>query len=521
MTREPCVLGLDLGTSQVKALLCGPDGRVLGQDMADYSLRTPRAGWAETDPEDWWRAAGVAVRAALAGLPADAEILGLAIAGQMHGVVLAGEEGEALRPAITWLDRRAVAEAAEYSRFPADALAALGNRPSPGMAGPTAAWLSRHEPELFGRARWLLQPKDWLRMRLTGEAAADPTDASGTLLYDMARGRWAADVTAALGLDARLLPPLRPPGSVAGRLRPDAAACLGLPAGLPVATGAADTAASLLAAGLPGPGWGLLTLGTGGQWVVPVAAEAAVTADPSGQTNLFCAADGGAYRLAAAQNVGVTLGWVTTVLRASWADLYGTAARPWQDGTPVFRPYLADERWDSLATGDGGAPDGGRSGVRGGAWEGLALVHGREDLLRAALEGVAFLLRTRLEDLHQAGCRAERVVLAGGGSRDPSWRRLLSDVFGLPLHMASTPWLSARGATLIAGVATGLYDTWSDAARSVPPPQPAIPADGTDGTAAGTAGADGTDGTAAGTAGTDGTAGTAGPEAHYQRFRTC
>jgi xylulokinase len=481
MTTEPAVLGIDLGTSQVKALLCSRSGEVLGQGIAGYSVRAPRAGWAETDPDDWWHATATAVRAAVD--PAGRDVLGLAIVGQMHGAVLTDTRGAPLRPAILWLDRRSSAEVEDYRRLPEQMRAALGNPPSPGMAGPTAAWLSRHEPEVYRQARWLLQPKDWLRLRLTGEAAADPTDASGTLLYDMGHRRWAMEVIEAMGLRAELLPPLRDPADIAGSLRHDAASYLGLRAGLPVAVGAADTAASVLAAALPGREWALLTLGTGGQWVVPVinGKPDASQLDPSGQTNLFCAVDGGAYRLAAAQNVGVSLDWVNSILRTSWADLYATAARPWQPGTPLFLPYLAGERGDHPAAGPGGA------------WEGLSLAHQREDLLRAALEGVAFLLRTKLEDLHRMGGRPEKVVLAGGGSRDPSWRRLLGDVLQLPLFTASTPWLSARGATLIAGVATGLYPAWAAAARSIRPPQPAADA---------------------------GDAGSSDPaEEHYQRFR--
>jgi len=460
---DTAVLGIDLGTSQVKALLCGPDGRVLGKGIAAYSVRAPRAGWAEIDPEDWWEATAAAVREAGAADRAGRDIAGLAVVGQMHGAVLTDAGGTALRPAILWLDRRSSAEVGNYRRLPADLRSALGNPPSPGMAGPTLLWLSRHEPGTYGRARWLLQPKDWLRLRLTGEAASEPTDASATLLYDLGRGRWATEVAAALGLRTDLLPPLRSPAEVAGHLTPGAAARLGLRPGLPVAAGAGDTAASVLAAGLPGPGWALLTLGTGGQWVVPVtsADPAAGGLDPSGQTNLFCAADGGAYRLAAAQNVGVTLDWVASILRTDWPELYGTAGRPWRPDTPVFLPYLAGERWDDGAAG------------AGGAWQDLSLAHRREDLLRAALEGVAFLLRSKLEDLQRMGCGPEQVVIAGGGSQDPAWRRLLGDVLGLPLSAASTPWLTARGATLIAGMAAGQYATWAQATGSVPPPEPA------------------------------------------------
>jgi xylulokinase len=243
------VLGLDLGTSQVKALLCAPDGTALGRGRAGYQVAAPRPGWAEADPDDWWQATCAAVRAAVG--PAPAEVAGLAIAGQMHGLILCTERAVVLRPAITWLDRRAEAETEDYQRLPEDLRAPLGNAPSPGMAGPILLWLSRHEPGVYRQARWMLQPKDWLRLQLTGPgagAATDPTDASGTLLFDLARGTWATGTARALGLRTDLLPAIGPPAGIAGPLRPAAAEQLGLRPGLPVAIGAADTAASLLAA---------------------------------------------------------------------------------------------------------------------------------------------------------------------------------------------------------------------------------------------------------------------------------
>ena len=376
LSRPRAVLGLDLGTSQAKALLCAPDGTELGQGTAGYQVATPRPGWAEASPEHWWQAACTAVRAAVG--PASAEVAGLAVAGQMHGAVLCTERAVALRPAITWLDRRAEAEADDYWRLPGDLRARLGNAPSPGMAGPILLWLSRHEPDAYWQARWMLQPKDWLRLRLTGQAATDPTDASGTLLFDLARGEWATDLVRALGLRIDLLPAIRPPAEIAGPLLPAAAEHLGLRPGLPVAIGAADTAASLHAAHLP-PGWGLLTLGTGGQLTIPFPATPDSdipfpdNPDPDGATNLFRSVDGGTYRLAAAQNVGVTLDWVRRTLGAGWDELYDTAARPWRADTPVFLPYLAGERWDHRGT--------------GGAWTGLTLAHRREDLLRSRSRG--------------------------------------------------------------------------------------------------------------------------------------
>jgi xylulokinase len=488
---RPAVLGIDLGTSQAKALVCAGDGTVLGQGVAGYRVSTPRPGWAEADPGHWWHATRTAVRSAVG--PVRAEVIGLAVVGQMHGLILWAERSGVLRPPIIWLDRRASAEVADYQRLPADLRARLGNRPSAGMAGPLLLWLSRHEPGAYRRARWMLQPKDWLRLRLTGSrapAATDPTDASGTLLFDLARGAWATDVARALGLRTDLLPDIRPSAEIAGTLLPAAADQLGLRPGLPVATGAADTAASLLAAQLPGTTllaaappaalraaappaadrWGLLTLGTGGQLIVPSAPDPDIPfpdypdpdspsrdhgrdrADLSGTTNLFRSVDGGTYRLAGAQNVGVTLDWVRRTLGASWDELYGTAARPWQPDTPVFLPQLAGERWDDRGS--------------CGAWIGLTLAHQRDDLMRAALEGVAFLLRGKLDDMRAAGASPTKIRLAGGGTRHPAWRQLLADVLAVPLHPAGNGWLTARGAALIAATDTGMLTGASTPDRS-------------------------------------------------------
>jgi xylulokinase len=450
------VLGIDLGTSQVKALVMDAGGEVLGRGRAGYRVVAPAEGRAETDPEDWWRATVMAVREALAeaagggatgGRGAVPEIAAIGVAGQMHGVVLAGEDGTATRPAIVWLDRRASAEAARYEELPAGLTAPLGNQPSPGMAGPILCWLVSHEPDAVRSARWALQPKDWLRLRLTGLAATDPTDASGTLLFDLRRGAWAGGLIGALGLPAGKLPEVREPTEIAGRLLPEPARELGLPPGTPVATGAADTAAALYAAGLETApvAFALLIVGTGGQWVVPEAGFR-----PAANTHLFRAVDAGFFRLAPLQNAGAALDWVRGVFGVTWQQLYDTAARPWRADTPVFLPYLARERWDPATT---------------GGWSGLTLHHQRDDLLRGALEGVAFLIRRRLEDLRAAGHHPEAAIVGGGGATLPGWRQLLADALGIPLYPADTSWLSTVGAARTAAVA-GMEGAGDARARS-------------------------------------------------------
>jgi xylulokinase len=473
--KRRAVLGIDLGTSQVKALVMAPDGEILGRGRAGYQVVSPGEGLAETDPAEWWRATAVAVREALRA--AEVEVAAVGVDGQMHGVVLADAAGNAVRPAILWLDRRAAAEAAQYRELSAELTRPLGNQASAGMAGPMLCWLVAHEPDAMRRARWALQPKDWLRMRLTGRAATDPTDASGTLLFDLARGAWADGLIQALGLPAEKMPPVKDSAEVAGRPRQQPAGELGLPPGIPVAVGAADTAAALYAAGLgERDGWALLTIGTGAQWMVPESEFRAVE-----NTNLFAAVGaagrgnravsggagsesavgggaaggravgGGFYRLAPVQNAGVALDWVRGVLGVSWQRLYATAGRPWRADTPVFLPYLARERWDPALA---------------GAWEGITLGHDRDDLLRGAIEGVAFLLRKRLDDLRAAGHQPEAVLLGGGGATHPGWRQLLADVLALPLHPADTSWLSAAGAARVAAAATGMEGTGESRGRS-------------------------------------------------------
>lgn len=419
------VLAIDLGTSQVKVLCLGLDGTILGQGTAGYPVASPRPGWAESDPELWWRAVRAAVQAS-----APAEVAAIAVTGQMHGVVLCSERHSVLRPAILWLDRRAAAEAARYADLADVQRAALANVARPGAAGPILLWLRAHEAASYEQARWQLQPKDWLRFRMTGDASTDPSDASGTLLSDVPGSAWAFDVISALGLRESLFAPVRSPAAVAGVLLPDAAADLGLPAGVPVVTGCADTAASLHAAALPGPEWALLTLGTGGQWIVPVPATAGL--DPSGNTNLFRSVSG-LYRLGSGQNIGVTLDWVRGVLGVPWSSLYDAARLPARDGLR-FEPWLVSER--------GHAP--------GGGWTGITLAHGREDLLRAALGGVAGLLRDWLADLRAVGCAPEKVMIGGGGSRNPAWRDLLAETLGISLYPAGALWLSAHGAARLA-----------------------------------------------------------------------
>jgi xylulokinase len=461
------LLGLDLGTSSVKALLMAEGGAVLGEGSASYAVRAPRPGWAESTPEDWWTAVLEATGAAVGRL--GAEVTSLGLSGQMHGVILVDELGLPLRPAIIWADARSGAELAAYRGLDEDLGRRLANPPAVGMAGPSLLWLRDQEPDAYTSARWALQPKDWLRMRMTGEAATEPSDASATLLYDLLADDWAYAQAEILGLRTELLAPLFPSACVAGTLEGDAAGELGLRKGLPVAAGAADTAAAMLGTGLLRPGPVQLTIGTGGQVVTP---REGPEPDPHGRTHLYRAAVPGLwYSLAAIQNAGLALEWVRKVLGASWKDVYEEAfAVPPGSGGVTFLPYLSGERTPRFDP------------VARGAWTGLGLDHTRGHLLRAALEGVAFALREALEALEDLGTIAPELRLAGGGTGGGSgapWRQLLADVLGRPLWLLPdeiSSVASARGAAFLAGLACGVYPAAQDTLPLTPEPEnPILP----------------------------------------------
>jgi xylulokinase len=444
------LLGLDLGTSSVKALLMAEDGDTLGEGSASYPVRSPHPGWAESSPEDWWNAVVEATQTAIGRRGAEVAAIGLS--GQMHGVVLADDRGRSLRPAILWADTRSAEQLATYRGLDEDARERLANPPAVGMAGPTLLWLRDHERETYTSARWALQPKDWLRLRLTGEAAAESSDASATLLYNLFSDDWDNTVVEALGLRPGLLAPLVASAEVAGTLTREAAKFLGLRAELPVAAGAADTAAAMLGGGLLRPGLVQLTVGTGGQIVAP---KSAPVPDPHRRTHLYRAATPDLwYSMAAIQNAGLALEWARNTLGASWHDVYeeAFALSPGAGGV-VFLPYLSGERTPRF---DADAR---------GAWVGLGLEHGRGHLLRAALEGVAFALLEGLEALEEAGTTIPELRLAGGGTAEEPWQQLLADVLGRPLRVLPggvAAVASARGAALLAGAAAGVYRSWED-----------------------------------------------------------
>ncbi|KWO21966.1 FGGY family carbohydrate kinase [Burkholderia ubonensis] len=447
------LLGIDLGTGSVKLVTLDPDGVERAVASEPYALSSPQPGWAEITPDAWWDAL---VRAA-ARLPADerAQVAAIGFSGQMHGVVLIDAAGRAVRPALLWPDTRAarLAAAADWPDAP--------NPVAPGMAGPLLRWAAASEPAALRAARWAVQPKDWLRIALGGDVAADPSDACATALATP-DGAWDAARLDALGLPRALFAPVRASTAPCGGLAAQAAAALGLPAGVPLATGAADTACAALGSGLVADGDALLTTGSGGQIVV---LADRLPAARRGLHRYRAAAGGGYYTMAAMQNVGLALeavrGWLGY---ASWPAAYDDAFAQPASERLSFLPYLSGERSPWMN------PD-----ARGG-WLGLGLGDTRGAMMRAAFEGVAFALRAGLDAIRAEGAEgaegAERravasLRLAGGGSVDPRWRQLLADALGASLDALDCPNAATRGAALLAGVAIGHWR--EDALRALAP----------------------------------------------------
>lgn len=436
------LLGIDLGTGSVKALLLDADGTVLAEASHPYPVQSPKPGWAETDPELWWSSVAIVVRQVVANSSYPVEAIGLS--GQMHGVVLVDKDEQPLRPAILWADMRSSDVLDIYERLPANLRLRLANPITAGMAGPTLVWLRQEEPDIYTAARWILQPKDWLRLRLTGEVFAEPSDASGTLLFDVRSDQWAFEVIEALHLRTDWLPALVPSSQIAGYLTEQTAHELGLEAGLPVVAGAADTAAAMLGSGLLDPGSVQLTIGSGAQIITPLLQP---KADDSLRTHLFRAAlPKQWYQLAAIQNAGLALEWVRGILGLNWAEVYEAAnsVPPGCEGL-TFLPYLAGERTPYLDP------------QARGTWVGLGLYHTRSHLMWAALEGVAFAIKQGMEAIATLDVPIPSLRLAGGGTLEPAWRRLLATVLQVPLYSITIPAASARGAAILAGLGIRAY----------------------------------------------------------------
>ncbi len=459
-------LGLDVGTGGSRAVVVdGDSGRVVATATSEHApFDSPRAGWAEQDARDWWRASCEALRAALAqGARRGGEIGAVGLTGQMHGAVLLDGRDEVLRPALIWCDQRTEAQCrALTEKVGAGRLIELTCNPAlTGFTLPKLLWVREHEPEVWGRVRAVLLPKDYVRLRLTGDKATDAADASGTLLFDVARRGWSRAMLAAAELDERLLPRVYESPAVTGSVSVAASAETGLRAGTPVVAGAGDQAAGAVGMGVVRPGAVSATIGTSG---VVFAATDKPALDALGRVHTFCHAVPGRWHvMGVTQGAGLSLRWFRDQFGAGADDgrdpyerLCAEAARaPAGAGGLLWAPYLMGERTPHLDP---------RARA---ALVGLTAHHTRAHVIRAILEGVAFSLRDSLEIFREMGVPVESVRLGGGGARSALWRQIQADVYGRVVEMVSAEEGAAYGAALLASVGAGAWPTVDAACTAI------------------------------------------------------
>ena len=415
-------LGIDVGTSAVKAVVASERGEVIAQASVPLALQRPRAGWSEQSPVEWWQASSAAVRS----LPADVRqsVVAVGLAGQMHGAVLLDSASAVLRPAILWNDGRSMPQCLALERAEPRTREITGNIAMPGFTAPKLAWVREHEPDAFARVATVLLPKDYLRLRLTGERISEMSDASGTLWLDVGRRDWSGDMLAATGLERRHMPSLVEGSQVAGRLRPDVARELGLGEVI-VAGGAGDNAASAVGIGVIAPGQAFLSLGTSGVLFV---VNDRFRPNPARAVHSFChAIPGRWHQMAVMLSAASCIDWVAAL--AGYPDVPSAVAaaeaRGLRADTPLFLPYLSGERTphnDPRAR---------------GTFFRMDNETGSADLVMAVLEGVAYGLAEGLDSLLAAGGAVDEISVVGGGARLPYWLRLLASVLGRPLVLRS------------------------------------------------------------------------------------
>lgn len=459
------LLGIDVGTTGTRALITDDSGVVAGAATVDHApFASPRTGWAEQHPDDWWRACRAAVPRVLetAGLDASA-IAAVGFSGQMHGATLLDGSGAVVRPALIWCDQRTQAECDDITeRVGRRRLIELTSNPAlTGFTAPKLLWVRRHEPDAWARVRRVLLPKDYVRFRLTGLHATDVADASGTLLFDVGGRRWSKEMLRALDLDAALLPEAFEGPQTTGSVSAAGAAATGLVAGTPVVAGGGDQAAGAVGMGIVQPGAVSVTTGTSG---VVFAATDRPSLDPDGRVHTFCHAVPGRWHvMGVTQAAGLSLRWFRDRFgsgpddgRDPYERLADEAMRvpAGADGV-LWAPYLMGERTPHLDP------------QARAALVGLAASHERGHVIRAILEGVAFSLRDSLEILREMQVPVEAIRVGGGGARSALWRQVQADVYGQAVETVAAEEGAAYGAALLAGVGVGVWPNVDEACSQV------------------------------------------------------
>lgn len=462
---KPVSVGIDLGTSGLKAIAVTAEGERVAEANASYPLLTPKPGWTEQNPADWVGAARKTLSELAEHLGGQYQPVAIGLSGQMHAATFLDAKGEVIRPAPLWNDQRTGEACAEIERTVPrkELIQRTGNPAVTGFQLPKLVWLREAEPENFARVAHMLLPKDYLGYVLTGRMVTEPSDASGVGALNLAAKNWDRDILSALGLNQEIFPEVIPSYAVSGKLSAEWAKSTGLPEGLPVIAGAGDNAGAAVGLGLSKsrPDMGSMSLGTSGVLFAPLETP---TPEPEGRIHLFCHADGGYHFLGVTLSAAGSLQWYRDKLAPGvpFDELMREAeAAPVGSDGLVFMPYLAGERSPYLD------PD-----LRG-SWLGLSLAHGRGHLTRALLEGVALSLRDVLETMRPL-VKLERLLAIGGGSRSDLWLSIVGSALHLPLARTEIEEGPARGAAILGLVGAGVYGSVAEALEATAPQQTAL-----------------------------------------------
>ena len=455
------LLGLDIGTTGVKALVIDEAGRTLASHTDEYPLSTPKPGWAEQDPAHWWRATINATKAVLARAEVSgADISGIGLSGQMHSSVFLDENDDVIRPALLWCDGRTTKQRnwiTETVGGDDEMRSLVSNPPLEGFTIPKVVWLRDEEPGNFERLRTLLLAKDYIRFKLTGEKLMEVSDAAGTAMFDVVNRRWSDEIMKRLDLPREMLVPVRESVDDCGHVSAAVAELTGLKAGTVVAGGGADNTCGAVGTGIVREGRVLSSLGTSG---VVFAHTNTVKVDPAMRAHTFChSVPEQWYLMGVMLSAGGSLRWLRDTIaqtersEAQHADrdaydiMSETAqAAPVGSEGLMFLPYLSGERTPH------------KDANARGAFIGLSLRHERSHVMRSVFEGITFGMRDSMHIMRELGLEIRQIRATGGGARNPFWRQMQADIYGAPVVTVNNSEGPAFGAALMGGVAASVFD---------------------------------------------------------------
>ena len=462
-------LGIDLGTSSVRAILIKSEGNVAAVSSGEYPVHIPVSNWAEQDPNEWWTSTCRAIKEVIkkSSVPPE-DIKAIGLSGQMHGLVLLDKNGDVIRNAIIWLDKRTSKQCEEIrQKIPEGELYQItGNPLSTGIFGPTLLWIKQYEPDSYERIYKAILPKDYIRYKLTGSLATDPSDASGTLLFDLEKREWSSKIINALDLNEEVLPIILETSEFAGKTTDDCEGEIGLHPGTKVITGGADQIMASIGNGAIEPGVAAIALGTGGQLITTTHQ---FKVDTKRRIHTFCHAEKNSWLVMGATLAGgLSLRWYKETfgyieeLCAQFCDkspfeLLSDQAMKANPGSNqlIFLPYLSGERTPHM------------DHMAKSCFIGLTLEHTRSDIIRSIMEGVVYSLKDCLNVFYEMGIPVEKLLCSGGGAKSLVWRQIQADILELPLQSIKNHEHSSYGAALLAAVACGEYKDINEACSRV------------------------------------------------------